>query len=301
MSFLRYDQGQQTWILIDRLLDASSRLSTAYRSQLDDERLGKPNLIFNEDNYNEYTYFDKQWQLNIEDRPIILPQPNDISMYVKLADKNLKIARAFYDEEYANKSRPVYLVMLMPEDILRYYDYFETMFAAIIFSYTSIEALANICIPWNFQFHKSKKNNPTAKGRLLSKFEIERYIPLKDKLIQVLPQTIHSPDPQPEDWWRDFQGLEEIRNEIIHTKQSKSEDRYSLLLSKRIFDLIEVNKKIISYYGKYIDLHAKQLLIDFPYDFGADSVQPAFMSDKVFRSYYNELHTPWIGDKQKIS
>lgn len=299
MSFLYYDDNTSTWKIIERLVKACEMLSADYRSRLDDPRLGKPQIVFNEDNYNDYTYFGDQQEMKLNDLPLIIPQPNDISMYVRLADKNTKQAKEFFEKEYADKSNRYYLPLIRTEEVLGYYNYFESIMAAVTFSYTSIETLANICIPEDFIFVQTGTGKNEGATTSYSKKAIERKFHLREKLRQILPQSIQSPDPCTESWWNDFIALEEIRNEIIHTKQHKSIERYSSFLTSRIFTLIEVNKKIIRFYGEYIGKFNPQLLNEFPFDFGTDTLWPAFMSDEDFKDYYDKLHNPWRPDKSQ--
>ncbi len=299
MSFLQFDNHKHEWVLINRLIYACSLLSSDYRSRLDDPRLGKPQIVFNEENYNDYTYFDSQWDMKLNDLPLIVPQPNDISMYVRLADKSVNAAKEFFDKEYNDKSTRYYLPLIRTEEVLEYYDYFESIIAAVIFSYTSIETLVNICIPEDFIFVQTGTGKNEGATTSYSKKAMERKFHLREKLRQILPQSIQSPDPCIESWWNDFIALEEIRNEIIHTKQHKSNERYSSFLSTRIFTLIDVNKKIIRFYGEYISRHKPELLNEFPYDFGSDSLWPAFMSDEDFKDYDDRLHNPWRPDKSQ--
>ena len=289
MHFLIYGEQDDNWKLINRLLDATLRLSTEFRKSINDDRISKPHLVFNEDNYNQYMYFDKQWTLHLENFPLIMTQPNDIALYVALTDKNLIAAESFFEKELADKTETLYMPLLRTEETLEYYNYFETIIAAIIFSYTSLETLANICILPEYAYKK------VIKGKLVSysKEDIERSFSLKEKFKTILKEILKTPDPTMEQWWEPFIHLESIRNEIIHTKQSKSEERFSLFLSKKIFEWIKVNKQIIRYYGSYIDKHARRLLFDFPYDFGFDDVPPTFMSDKDYRSHWEALHNPW--------
>ncbi len=299
MAFLCYDKSSVSWKLIDRLIEACEMLSADYRSRLDDPRLGKPQIVFNEDNYNDYTYFGDQQEMKLNNLPLIIPQPNDISMYVRLADKNTEQAKEFFEKEYADKSNRYYLPLIRTEEVLEYYNYFEYIMAAVTFSYTSIETLANICIPEDFIFVQTGAGKNEGTKTSYSKKAIERKFHLREKLRQILPQSIQSPDPCAESWWNDFIALEEIRNEIIHTKQHKSIERYSSFLTSRIFTLIEVNKKIIRFYGEYIGIFNPQLLNEFPFDFGTDTLWPAFMSDEDFKDYYNKLHNPWRPDKSQ--
>jgi hypothetical protein len=142
MYFLVYNTQDNNWKLIDRQLDATLKLSTAYRKENNDERVRKPYIVFNEDNYNEYLYFDNnQWQLLLEKLAIIMTQPNDISLYVRLADKNLILAEAFFKQELKSRSERLYMPLITDGETIKFYDYFETVIAAIIFSYTSLTLL----------------------------------------------------------------------------------------------------------------------------------------------------------------
>jgi len=293
MSFLQYNYKEREWQLIDRLKDASLQLSKAYKESVDDNRVRKPYIVFNEDNYNQYNYFDNQWSLKIDQEDIILPQPNDISLYVKLADRNLVEAENFYQHELKSRSGQLHMPLLNTEDYLKYYDYFETIIAAITFSYTSIETLANICIPHDYSFAEKGTGKRAGITSIYSKEAIERNFPLRDKFKTILKEVLFTSNPADEAWWNDFIDLEEIRNEIIHTKQSKSEERYSFFLSARIFQVIGCNKVIIKYYGKYINEHLPHLLFDFPYDFGYDSVPASFMTNEEYMRHYEMLHNPW--------
>lgn len=105
----------------------------------------------------------------------------------------------------------------------------------------------------------------------------------------MLKQILKTPDPTKEDWWQQFIKLEEIRDEIIHTKESKSEERYSSFLSKNIFKQIEISKEIISFYGYYIEKNVRDLLADYPYDFGYDNVLPYFISDEDYDKHMRNL------------
>jgi hypothetical protein len=293
MSFLKYNYEKEEWQLIDRLKDGSLRLSEAYKNSINDERVRKPYIVFNEDNYNQYNYFDNQWSLKIDQETIILPQPNDISLYVKLAERNLKDAEQFYQEELKNRVGRLHMPLLSKDAYLKYYDYFESVIAAITFSYTSIETLANICIPHQYSFEEKGTGKREGITTVYSKEAIERNFPLRDKFKIILQDVLHTGNPVVEDWWNDFIDLEEIRNEIIHTKQSKSEERYSFFLNRRIFKVIGCNKVIIKYYGEYIQRHLPNLLFDFPYGLGYDSVPASFMTNEEYIQRYEALHNPW--------
>jgi len=107
---------------------------------------------------------------------------------------------------------------------------------------------------------------------------------------------INTPDPSTEKWWDSFINLENLRDEIIHTKQSKSEERYSHFLSKKVFKTIEIHKEIITYYGNYISKNKEELLEKFPYNFGFDNSFLGLMDDEGYKKSYKILHN--ISDKE---
>lgn len=127
---------------------------------------------------------------------------------------------------------------------------------------------------------------------IYSKEAIERKFSLKDKFKTILKSILNTPDPTLEKWWARFVDLENLRDEIIHTKQSKSENRYSQLLSKKIFQIIGIHKEIINYYGKYISKNKMELLQEFPYDFGFDDFYPGLTDDKNYEQMHRNIHNP---------
>jgi len=54
-------------------------------------------------------------------------------------------------------------------------------------------------------------------------------------------------------------------------------------LSKKVFELIEIHKKVIGFFGKYIAENKRQLLEVFPYNFGYDDFILGLMSNKEYK------------------
>lgn len=77
----------------------------------------------------------------------------------------------------------------------------------------------------------------------------------------MLPEILGSPNPSQEPWWQKFILLEDIRDQIIHTKQSNSEEKYSFPLMRYIFELIETSKEIVRYYGVYITSPKSNMIV----------------------------------------
>jgi len=100
---------------------------------------------------------------------------------------------------------------------------------------------------------------------------------------------LETSDPTKEKWWDEFIDLENLRDEVVHTKQAKSEDRYSQFLSKKIFKTIGVHKEIIKYYGYYISKNKRELLKEYPYNFGFDEFIPGLMSKANYEESIRDL------------
>ena len=107
-----------------------------------------------------------------------------------------------------------------------------------------------------------------------------------------LQDVLKTSDPTKELWWNKFIELENIRDEIIHSKQSNSVERYSKLLSKGIFEIISINDTIIKYYGKYILENNPNLLEDYPYGFGFDEFYPGLTNDENYELFYRDIFNP---------
>ncbi len=152
-------------------------------------------------------------------------------------------------------------LQLDEESTSLFYDYFEQIIAAVTYSYTAIETLANICIEERYQHTKKEKGVTT----IYDKEGIERNFKLRDKFKVIIRTILSTPDPSAEPWWQFFIQLEEIRDKIIHTKQSNSQERYSLFLSPKIFLIVEVSKSIVKWYGHYINTNLRRILDDFPF------------------------------------
>lgn len=284
LRFLYYDSPSKSWQLLDRLLEITEHLGKNIVNELNDSRVRKPYVVFNEADYNQHFTLGDQWSLKLESLPIIMRQPNDIALYVHLSEKNLAIAKQFFEGEVSYRNKHYYLPLLYPEETLKYYDYFEAVIAAVTFSYTSLETFANTFIPFKYEHIEEKDGIKT----IYSKAAIERKLSLKDKLKIILTKVLSTPSPVDQKWWQRFIGLEQIRNEIIHAKQSKTQERYSQFLSNKNFELIEVNKEIITWYGSFISNNLRSHLIEYPFGFGHDAVSPAFMRKRDFINHQKE-------------
>ncbi len=283
LKYLVYKEHK--WFVINPLLEVGKEINDKYRENKD-FRIKKPHIILNRDDFRKYFVFDSNWVLVFDNLETLMIRPNDVSLYSNISDTNLKKAQEFYNDKILPRHKIWHGGFPSLEIQTEYYNYFELIISSIIFAYTALEAFANICIPNNYEFLIDKSGVKT----IYSKEAIERKYALREKFKIILKDIMNTSDPTKEDWWNDFIKLEDLRNEIIHTKQSKSEERYSKLLQKGIFALIESHKTIIKFYGKFIEKNKKELLEEYPYNFDYDDFSPGLMTNKNYDKSYRSIH-----------
>jgi hypothetical protein len=273
------------WEIIDPLILITKGLNDKYREKKD-SRIKKPHIVVNEDNIFRYFVFETNWVLVFDGLETMMAQPNDVSIYSNIAEKNLQGAETFYRDIILPRHKNYHGAFPSEAKQKEYFDYFELIIQAIIFSYTSLEAFANICIPINYKYTVDKNDIKTIYG----KQAIERNFSLRDKFKIILPEILDMPDVTKSKWWSTFIELENLRNEIVHSKPSKSEDRYSSLLEKGVFKLIRNHRLVIKFYGNFIFQNKKRLLEEYPYNMGFDEVYPGIMTEKNYDETYREMH-----------
>lgn len=292
IKYLVYKENK--WFVINPLLEVGKEINDKYRENKD-FRIKKPHIIINRDDFRKYFVFDSNWVLVFDNLETMMIKPNDVSLYSNISDTNLKRAREFYNDKILPRHKIWYGAFPSSEIQTEYYNYFELIISSLIFAYTALEAFANICIPNNYEFLIEKSGIKT----IYSKEAIERKYALREKFKVILKNIMNTSDPTKEDWWNDFIKLEDLRNEIIHTKQSKSEERYSKLLQKDIFTLIESHKTIIKFYGKFIERNKNELLEEYPYNFDYDDFSPGLMTNKNYDKSYRSIHNINLNKKDE--
>lgn len=244
-----------------------------------DWRVRKPHVVFLKDNPTRKIVLSNNWVLESDKLETMLDKPNDVAIYSNISLNALNDAIIFHKEEIVPRVNSGFLSKPLNQTKLKkYYDYFEKIITAVVFAYTSIEAFANICIPTDYTYEEEKNG----KKNIYNKADIEKTFSLRDKFKKNLPEILDSDNPCEEKWWTRFTELENLRNEIIHSKESKSEERYSKLLSSKIFKKVEVHKEVIEFFGKYIKQNKYKLLDDYPNNFGFDSYKVKLMSKENF-------------------
>ena len=174
--------------------------------------------------------------------------PNNISLLLSNSSSALEDAEKMYHEvllkragqEFTNKTNELW------NNCFYVSNYIEKIQTAIVFSYTALEAFANISIP-DDHIYTSSKNSKGVKEEF-DKKAIERWLSLKDKLDIVLPKVYSCEKISKQDFWSHFILLETFRNQIIHQKAIESTNFYHEYFKLNIFKILRVAEKVVCYY-----------------------------------------------------
>jgi len=137
-------------------------------------------------------------------------------------------------------------ILIEPTESYIVYDVFECYVQMVVFSVIALEAFANRMIPNNYR--KGKKD----------KKSIERYEKLKDKFLKILPQIYNFQQPINEEWWKDFEFMIEVRDDIVHYKHNNPVDyiqnMYKMFRLAQKKPIPEIAREIIEYYLSRCDI-----------------------------------------------
>jgi hypothetical protein len=180
--------------------------------------------------------------------------PNNISLLLSTSEKALLNAKEIYNKfggEDAN-TNPVEFVKLTTSLVC---DYIENIQTAIIFSYSALESFVNLSIPDDYEYYKIQSDSGVAYEKKYIRDSIERLIPLKEKLIKVLPDIYDTEPIEKEDFLNKFSILENLRNKIIHQKSIESTELYKDYFKESIFQLCQISVDIINFFYENCQHH----------------------------------------------
>lgn len=158
----------------------------------------------------------KYIQVNFKKGSLGFGVPNSIALLLNLSHRLFLESKSKFYKLPINKSSK--LTQDIDEDS-QIFDFYETFFASIILSYTSIETFANEYIPDNYIYERTKKGQK----EILDKQDIERKLPLDEKLLNILPKAMGIKFSTRSKRWPSYKSLKNKRDRIIHMK---SKDRY---------------------------------------------------------------------------
>ena len=197
--------------------------------------------------------------------------PNNVSLFVSIADRELKLAIKIYDS-LIKKNAKKKLITVNGRNLTRLYNYLEHIQSSIISIYTAIESLANVAIPVDFKLEKKNNKGVT---EIWEKDSIERWYKTSDKVADLVPKILKVKSPKTLAFWQSFKELEDIRNDIIHQKtESRSNNEVDSsfigrLLQPGIFNTVGAGFALIRYFCISDTSHGF-----FPLGFGEAKIQP---------------------------
>lgn len=194
------------------------------------QRSNRP-LVFIHTDEDQGVIFQEIISTKIENKKLKFSRPNEISLSMSIARKSLERSREIRRgilKDFGNEMKKD----IFDEKVIDVYDYLEEVQKTIIFSYKAIESLCNSAIPSDYIYKKQL----TKKGihEVYDKSAIERWLTTAEKVSIILPEIYKCTSPSKKNFWGHFKKLEELRNDIIHSKSSSTSKLLSELLSSDV-------------------------------------------------------------------
>lgn len=185
--------------------------------------------------------------------------PNNVALLLSVSEKALNEAKKIYTSNFTNQKIELDLdkmngdrKMMMNQASSLVCDYLESIQTSIVFGYTALEAFVNLSIPENFT-HTTEKNSKGI-SEVFDKKAIERWLPLKTKIKNILTEIYSTKRIDSQKWWGQFLNLEHYRNDIIHQKSISHTEFYKVYFKQNIFSICKSPTDVIRFFH---DSHAE--------------------------------------------
>ena len=181
--------------------------------------------------------------------------PNATAMFLNLSHELYENAREIFKSLPLKREKRRTQSLDSDKEI---FDYFEKLFGSIVFAFTAIESFANEYIPNNYVYDREKSDGSKES---LDKSQIERRLPLNEKLLNILPDIFNVQFSKQKKIWHEYKKLENRRDRIIHMKntdrKSTTKDKetiWNTLITEPIFNGPMIAKDVISYFIESLQL-----------------------------------------------
>lgn len=185
--------------------------------------------------------------------------PNNVALLLSVSEKALNEAKKIYTSNFTNQKIELDLdkmngdrKVMMNQASSLVCDYLESIQTSIVFGYTALEAFVNLSIPENFT-HTTEKNSKGI-SEVFDKKAIERWLPLKTKIKNILTEIYSTKRIDSQKWWGQFLNLEHYRNDIIHQKSISHTEFYKVYFKQNIFSICKSPTDVIRFFH---DSHAE--------------------------------------------
>ncbi|NQX38506.1 hypothetical protein SAMN05421820_101530 [Pedobacter steynii] len=225
---------------------------------LPDFRMVRPKAYLVEKSTFVYQSHQTSVFMLTKDSGISFFTPNGVAMFLNKARKEYSVAESIYCTLIKAKLKPGLIYVIKPEELCQLYDYFESVQSCIIMIYSAIEAICNVAIPEDYTITKKNGKGIT---EIWDKTAIEKWMPTEEKVGKVLPEILNVESPKTLPFWENFKKLKEIRDKIIHQKQSIGKPNeiesafLNILLEESIFNKIKAGSDLIEYYCEMDQTH----------------------------------------------
>lgn len=186
-------------------------------------------------------------EVNIGKKKINYFTPNNIGILLSVSNKSRDNAKSLL-KEIKNRKKIKIPIEDIKDSSTIICDYIEQIQTSIVFTYTSIEAFVNLSIPKDYEYFEIKKEAGVHYEKRFQGDSIERLLPLKTKLKEILPDIYETDAIDKEKFFLDFDRLESLRNKIIHQKSIEHTELYKEYFKNTIFTVCEVANKLISFF-----------------------------------------------------
>jgi hypothetical protein len=185
--------------------------------------------------------------------------PNNVALLLSVSEKTLIAAKTTYTDNFSNPEIILDLDKMnsdrkekMNSASSLVCDYLENIQTSIVFGYTALEAFVNLSIPENYTYTTEKNNKGISE--LFDKKAIERWMPLKTKIKNILTDIYRTKKIENQKWWGHFLSLEQYRNDIIHQKSISHTEFYKVYFKQSIFNVCKSPNEVIRFFH---DSHAE--------------------------------------------
>lgn len=222
-----------------------------------DYRIMRP-AAFLEKGGDTVVFLQQEATFNKKGRVFHFPAPNAVTLFYNKSWKEFEAAKTIYNDFSPFLQHQEENFINQPSIISRLYDYLEHIQTSVITIYSALEALSNVAIP---EAYTLTKKNGKGIQEVWDKAAIERWTPTEEKIGKIIPEILGFDSPKTLPQWEDFKKLRDIRNAIIHQKQSSSKQGevesgfLQTLLDESIFGTILAGFFIINYFCEKDQMH----------------------------------------------
>lgn len=181
--------------------------------------------------------------------------PNNVAVLLSITNKSLANAKIIFESNVdpnkhnhtlksASGDRKDFLI----KKSIILYDFIEHIQSCIVFSYTALEAFANLSIPKDYKYESRIENKGISE--IYDKIAIEKWINLKQKLSNILVDIYKTDDITKKPIWSHFIKLEQLRHDIIHQKSIDKVEFYKKYFNRDVFKACSCAEEIIDFFYK---------------------------------------------------